>query len=43
MTVCKTPPARVTAGSTVRYRLKVRNTGLAPLRRLRLSIRCRSG
>ena len=37
MTVCKTPSRRrVQAGSTLTYRLKVRNTGLAPLRDLRL-------
>jgi uncharacterized repeat protein (TIGR01451 family) len=37
MTVCKTPSRRrVQAGSTVTYRLKVRNTGLAPLLDVRL-------
>ena len=37
MTVCKTPSRRrVHAGSTLTYRLKVRNTGLAPLLGLRL-------
>jgi choice-of-anchor A domain-containing protein/uncharacterized repeat protein (TIGR01451 family) len=37
MTVCKTPSRRrVRAGSTVTYRLKVRNTGLAPLLDMRL-------
>ena len=37
MTVCKTPSRRrVTAGSTVSYRLKVRNTGLVPVRDLQL-------
>jgi choice-of-anchor A domain-containing protein/uncharacterized repeat protein (TIGR01451 family) len=37
ITVCKTPSRRrVQAGSTLTYRLKVRNAGLAPVRGLRL-------